>query len=361
MYFYVDESGQTGFNLFDAKQPKLYYGVLSSALDLDWVAEPILEKLRAFLGVDRIHASKLSNEPLVKIAPVLRFLASQAGITFDFYIVNKPDFAIIQFFDHIFDPEINPAMTYSGYRTPLRYDLLARVAHLFDDAMAKDAWEARITTDSKESEIKLIDVCSKVIKNLNRMPDPRTKELVTSVMNWVIENPLEIGYNIASKEDRLQISPNLIGFQFALHGIANRLETSKTKATSLVVDRQSQFNGAQEWIHDLYRRQDHVHSLGELGMPKVDFRTFPKIPIKCTPGNESAGLELVDVYLWIVKRITEKRYIAPELVQIFKDQSTKGSFDEMSLNIIAIRWKKYLDHDLPNLEKIFMENLEKGK
>jgi hypothetical protein len=35
MYFYVDESGQTGLNLFDENQPYLYYGVLSSKTNLE--------------------------------------------------------------------------------------------------------------------------------------------------------------------------------------------------------------------------------------------------------------------------------------------------------------------------------------
>lgn len=40
MFFYVDESGHTGANLFDEAQPTLFYGVLSSAVHLDYVAEP---------------------------------------------------------------------------------------------------------------------------------------------------------------------------------------------------------------------------------------------------------------------------------------------------------------------------------
>ncbi len=39
MHFYVDETGQTGRNLFDKTQPILSYGVLSSEADLDKVAE----------------------------------------------------------------------------------------------------------------------------------------------------------------------------------------------------------------------------------------------------------------------------------------------------------------------------------
>ncbi len=35
MHFYVDETGQTGRNLFDKIQPVLSYGVLSSDVNLD--------------------------------------------------------------------------------------------------------------------------------------------------------------------------------------------------------------------------------------------------------------------------------------------------------------------------------------
>jgi hypothetical protein len=32
MFFYVDESGHTGSNLFDPAQPQLYYGVLQATI-----------------------------------------------------------------------------------------------------------------------------------------------------------------------------------------------------------------------------------------------------------------------------------------------------------------------------------------
>ncbi len=59
MHFYVDETGQTGRNLFDKTQPILSYGVLSSEADLDKVAEADLAALRKTLGVERLHAAEL--------------------------------------------------------------------------------------------------------------------------------------------------------------------------------------------------------------------------------------------------------------------------------------------------------------
>lgn len=319
MYFYVDESGHTGLNIFDSDQPRLYYGVLSSRYDLDKVAEPILIHLRKILDVERLHASELRDEKLIKIIPVIRQLAFDYDIAFDFYTVDKPDYAIIQFFDQTFDQGINPALSWSSYWTPLRYVLLLKLAHLFDRDMAKEAWKARITTNDRIAQKHLINVCKKVLSNVQKLPDARSRELIGDGMRWVISNSSKINYNINSKKDSLQISPNLIGFQSVLQGIASRLKSSNAEAKALIVDQQSQFNNAQRFIYDFYKNQKGVYPLGALGMPVMDLRAMPEIPMACVSGTESAGLELVDLYLWILKRLSENKFVSPQLEQLLND------------------------------------------
>lgn len=58
MYFYIDESGQTGLNLFDESQPFLYYGILRSKLNLDVLAEKSLKPLWTY--PDTLHAEEPS-------------------------------------------------------------------------------------------------------------------------------------------------------------------------------------------------------------------------------------------------------------------------------------------------------------
>lgn len=361
MYFYVDESGHTGLNIFDINQPRLYYGVLSSKYDLDKVAEPILISLRNILGVERLHASELGNRQLNKIVPIIRQLAFDYKIAFDFYTVDKPDYAIIQFFDQTFDQGINPALTWTSYWTPLRYVLLLKLAYLFDRNMAEEAWKARISTNDQIAQKHLINVCKKVLGNIQRLPDARSRELIGDGMKWVISNPSEIQYNINSKKDSLQISPNLIGFQSVLHGIASRLKNDKTEAKALIVDQQSQFNNAQRFIHEFYKNQKRVYPLGVLGMPVMDLRKMPEIPMACVSGTESAGLELVDLYLWILKRVSENKFVTPQLEQLLNDQYPRSLFDDISLKSIANRWSYYFDNELPQLEEMSAESLAKGK
>ena len=114
MFFYVDESGHTGSELFDSTQPVLYYGVVSSDVNLDLLAEARLTPLRKRLGVDRLHAAQLGVGRLATIADELVAIQKAFTLRFDLYRVNKPDHAVICFYDQVFDQAMNPAGSSGG-------------------------------------------------------------------------------------------------------------------------------------------------------------------------------------------------------------------------------------------------------
>ncbi len=118
MYCYVDESGNTGANLFDPAQPVLYYGLITSKTNLDVTAEPLLRAARAKLGVRRLSDVALS----------LGRFALKRDVRFSLYKIVKPDHAIITFFDQVFDAGLNDAVPWHHYWTPLRYVLVFKVA-----------------------------------------------------------------------------------------------------------------------------------------------------------------------------------------------------------------------------------------
>src|SRR6266699_6554395 len=126
MFFYVDESGHTGTNLFDREQPMLYYGVLSSRSSLDALAIGEMKSARRRLGVDRLHASQLGLSGLAKISSDLIAVEKRFRPQFDIYRVVKWDHAVITFFDQVFDQAMNPALTWTAYWTPLRFILLLK-------------------------------------------------------------------------------------------------------------------------------------------------------------------------------------------------------------------------------------------
>jgi hypothetical protein len=148
MFFFVDESGHTGTNLFDEYQPLLYYGVLSAKTNLDLLVAPYVKAARKKVGhVERLHAAELGLSGLVAIADDLVKIQRKYQPRFDIYRVAKPDHALSCFFDQVFDQGMNPAVTWTGYWTPMRYVLLLKIAYLFDEETLKLAWAARIETN----------------------------------------------------------------------------------------------------------------------------------------------------------------------------------------------------------------------
>jgi Protein of unknown function (DUF3800) len=357
VYFYIDESGHTGPNLFDPSQPILYYGVLSSKVNVDILAAQCVKQLRSRCKKSRLHATELGNSGLVSIAEDLVRLQKKLDFRFDLYMVNKPDFSIISFFDQVFDSGVNPAVTWSGYWTPMRYVLLLRLATLFDQETALKAWEARIELTDTKSEAGLILVCRILRSRINKLADARSRQLISDVLEWAEQHPRQIHFNAKTKKDRRSVMPNIIGFQTVMMGIAGRLLRTKRRAVRMIVDQQSQFNRSQKTLADFYTSVRLLDFANGPGLPEVSFRGFPTVPIEFTSGNVSAGLELVDIYIWIFKRHLEGRDLSAELYALIEPQLLRGRTDEISLAALEKRWGSWFE----NLPEMTEEQLVKGK
>lgn len=340
MYFYVDESGNTGLNLFDSTQPDLLYGMLSSKVNLDVLAEPYMRVLRRRLGVERLHAKELGIGAISSIAPALLEIVNKYDVRFSLYKLVKIDYAVIQFFDQVFDQGLNPAVGWTTYWTPMRYVMLLKLASLFDDELARLAWAARTEKQGSKSESQLREVCTTLLGRVDALPDRRSRELMTDALNWAIANTSEIEYNANRKDMQLAISPNLIGFQFVLFGVVSRLKSAKSKLQCLCVDQQQQFNGAQSELAEFYAKATgQVFSLGP-GLPELDLRGMPTQAPSFTSSGSSAGLELVDLILWMFKRIKDCAK-DPSISELMRKLMRRGQYDELSLEKIEQRWEPF--------------------
>lgn len=364
MFFYIDEGGNTGLNLFDPDQPTLCYGVLSSPADLDASAAKKMEKMRAALGVARIHAKDLGNEKLPLIAPAVLNLLRKLSIRFDFYKVRKPDLAVTQFFDQVFDSGMNLAVRWADYWTPMRYGLLLRLAELFDEDLAKAAWQARIEGDDAKAAQQLRSVCVELISRCDAIPEEGIRERVRDALTWAAKNPDEISYNASTnhlpkkqkKTAAHQISPNIIGFQFVMQGVARRLLEAKAEASRIVVDQQAEFNDAQQVLSEFYAKAAGLELANGPGLPKLEFDGMPNTPVEFMSSEKSAGLELVDVMLWIHRRLDEDKPVAAALMPLVAFNMPKGQTDELSLMGLYRRWGPELS-SVPEAKDVSPERL----
>ncbi|WP_272007770.1 DUF3800 domain-containing protein [Roseovarius sp. ZX-A-9] len=338
MYSYIDESGHTGSNLFDPNQPTLYYGILSSKTNLDVTAEPLLKKLRSKLDVERLHATELGVARLSEVAPHIKKFCASRDIRFSMVRVQKPDHAIMSFFDQVFDAGINKAVSWSHYWTPLRFVSLHKVAYLFDEGLAKMAWKARQERNPAKCAAQLKELCALLLRRVGRLPDERSRDIISGALHWASENPFEIDYGVSNKDSALQISPNLIGFQSVMFMLATMSDKQSRKIRSIVVDRQTEFNRAQGELADIYvRMRGNDLAIGP-GMPSFDMSKMPEVPPTFTAGDESAGLELVDGVLWVAKRRIEEKPLSAELNEMLRVLGKRGLANEVSLQANMDRW-----------------------
>lgn len=348
MFYFVDESGNTGLELFDPNQPTLYYGVICAQANLDVIAQPLLKELRRELNVDRIHANELGVARLSGVAERLIRFSKKNDVRFSMLKVSKPDHAIICFFDQILDSGMNDAVPWVHYFTPLRYILLFKMAYLFDEPMAKRAWAARKERNPARCAKMVVELCNDLLQRVGRLPDQRSRELISGALEWAAAHPHEISYGVGNYDAALQISPNLIGFQQVLQVIATQSAARKKRVHRITVDRQTEFNKSQGELAEWYRRlRGHKTDMGP-GMPKFDYSNIPEVPPTFMPGDASAGLELVDVTLWIAKRLEEEKPVSRELNELFWTQAKRGIRDEVSLAGLDKRWRHLVDLPEPD-------------
>lgn len=332
MYHYVDESGHSGSKLFrDIKnQPNLYYGVLTAPGDLDKLITEEVIAMRKVVDTERLHANQLGNGRLVLLADRLMTIQNRLGLVFDFYVVKKRAHAEFCFFDQVFDSGMNEAVPYHAYWTPYRYMLLLEVHLLFNAASAERAWNIRIDTDEKRAAKDLSLLCRDLLKGIGRIRSAEARRIIRKALTWAAQNPGEISYNARDDKQIKQISPNIIGFQFVMHGIARRVLEEGKKSEAIIVDRQQEFNKAQQTLAEFFASAAGIEFENPIGMPVISFNGMPDVALDFRPGDTCVGLELVDIYLWIFKRKFEGKSLADELEPLFEAQVGRGSYDEIS-------------------------------
>ena len=89
MHAYIDESGNTGFNLFDPDQPYFQNAAMSSHVDFDEVFQGRVQRMADRLGVEYLHGFELGVDGVEKIAGDIAELLEFSQVSFYFAAVNR--------------------------------------------------------------------------------------------------------------------------------------------------------------------------------------------------------------------------------------------------------------------------------
>ena len=370
MFFHIDESGNTGMNLFDKNQPRLSYGVLSSRLNIDALGKSMHRKMTRRLGVSVLHANEMGVGGIVQIADQLYALQKKFRFSFDYYYIDKQTFALVLLFDAVFDAGLNRAVKWDLYSTPMRFPAIHLLAQLVDEELLREAWVLCIEKKSEANPKRIIDLLGELkARTMNSEFHARAKELLSDAFEFGIRNPLALDFGITDKK---LVSPNAVGFQFVVRAIARRSRKRKWKGrTSIKIDRQQQFNKAQiETHYNLARIAEGLEKAGAAGREAYSFHPrfcdldakhvrMKDLPIE-TPVVESSkhsiGLQIVDLYLWITNRMTKGDPLPPDLLTVARLFLRNAVSDSISLEGMARRWQEF-EKGLPPFEDLTNEQL----
>ena len=374
MFFHIDEAGNTGNNLFDLDQPRLSYGVLSSVTNVDALCTRTHRQIQKETGDAQIHANQLGLKGLAQVAPHLIDIQRKMQFDFDYYFIEKMDYALVLFFDAVFDAGLNEAVKWDVYWTPMRYMIIHKLAALFDESLLRESW--RLCTESRieKHESGIIQLLSEIKKRAEQSRlDARSIEIIVDALDFGIAKPLALDFGFP---DQKMVSPNAVGFQFVVSSIARRVrKKGRKKAHSILIDRQHQFNKAQIGTHyNLGRIAKGIKSAPQrernfyINHPlfvtfeeaDITHQGLPERELTISKSADSIGLQVVDVYLWLANKLISGAELPDELGYLWSLFARRSSIDGISLDGMAQRFMAF-ERLLPSLESISDEQKQAAK
>lgn len=369
MFFYVDESGNTGNNLFDKQQPVLSYGVLSSRWDVDEHATAERDAILRTIAAPALHANQLNHGQLRDISDALVGLHSQYEFHFDYYFIDKPSFAVVTFFNAVFDAGLNDAMKWDWYWTPLRFPLIYLLDSLLDEDLMRESWQLCLVGRDKVpgESARIVSLLEAVLSRVEAADiDARMQEILSDALRFGIKHPRTMDFGIYSPT---ALSPNTICFQFVLTAIALRQRIHRERALRITVDRQTQFNPAQLLTYEIQSkiaaslRGDNEGRSRYLAHPFLEgaredtaalVSHFPEEKVTIAQSNQSFGLQLTDTYLWLMNRLMQGRDIPESLAEMLDSVMNQDMIDGISIDGMMRRWDAF-EQQLPAFAAVTSE------
>lgn len=373
MYFHIDESGNTGNDLFNQHQPRLSYGLLSSRTNVEVLGTSLHRRMLKIISADELHAKDMGANGIKKIAKLLEEMQNKIDFRFDYYFIDKAAYALVFLFDAVFDAGINPAVMWASYWTPMRFVIIHKLGYLMDEDLLRKSWSLCIDRRIQLRSLEISDLLREIRNRALSMDwDSRSKEVLADALSYGIANPLSLDFGY---KDRKMVSPNAVGFQFVVSAMASRLRSKDLNdASSIIVDMQAEFNGAQIETHRIQRVMKEALKNGsdreknlllyhplyqQLDRDEVLGRGIPKRAIHVADSSTSIGLQVVDVYLWLANRMLNGE-LPNELHGLAKKILRRSNIDGISMAGMRNRFEKFISK-IPEFNSISEEQIEKTK
>jgi len=326
---YIDESGNTGIELFDKKQPFFWTGtiIVKQSAQLPFELVVLAKKF----GKTELHGNELGLGRINEISNQLIEVIESLNARFMFTRVEKSHISSMRLADALLDNVNNPAITALHYNVPfLKKTLAYYIDFMMDENDKIIFWKIHLSGNASEFRHFLTKFRNK-ISSYFPPSNQRGKQLLLDAIDWGIKNPETLLTERVTKPDgyndfrSLQYeSPNLVSISTLLHGLNYIAEEYKMKATKIVHDEQSEFGDYIKHSFSLLKRMKIVQN-NQFFFPNVVESTTFLSELEIESSTTSPFLQIIDVALWmLIQRYDKKKEIFDDAGKLMETIINRG-------------------------------------
>ncbi len=288
---FIDDSGNTGLNIFDIKQPIYYSLGIITPKNFEICDE--CATARKALQVAELHGNELGLQKINDIADHLIAAIQKHNLLFLCAEIDKLYFGGMKFFDVVFDNGTNPGVgPCHCWIKPLKYLLMIRFIELINEKELKCFWHTYETNDIEAFKNLMRKMRARVV---DYKTDARTKMLINDAFQGAENEPKGVLGFGQVKED----SPNVTGLGMFIHELHKILDGKRAIINEVIYDAQDEFGRS---FKELYRILHQVKLIWTLR--EHDAKTTgvfnPQFSIRDSKSCDA--LQLTDVFLFVHKK-----------------------------------------------------------
>lgn len=298
LFAYVDETGNTGHNLFDEAQPDFYTAALVTRGDFDLAFAELTRAIADKLSVKSLHGKQLGVKRIDSVAPDILRLLSIAKAQFFVSRVEKLYLLATKVFDTFFDSGENAAVAWHHYNIrPNKLMLAFKLATCIDIETAQRFWGCILEANEKKAVSMIPDICVSLRNNLTDLRDEAARRILTDGLAWAEKHPECIQLHTDRRSARQGHFPNMVAFANLLEGLEDLSKRFRRPVSRITHDRQSEFEKTLAAWHELYSNasSEQISWAGETySLQRVVGSTF-----EVKEDEASPGIQVTDVILWL--------------------------------------------------------------
>lgn len=334
MWAYLDETGNTGVNVFDDEQPYFITGWVASKLNLDVLMADNFKRKAETFGLGYLHANAINPDQRANYFSFLAANAKRYDVRFGICRIEKSYLVACKLVDVLFDSVENLGVPYHWYfNRTLRLSLVFSLVQIVPIELYKEFWKCLFIKNDNDRSQAFLAVVEDLSQLSNEVKDPRFREVFNSALDWARSHPESISLHL-SKKGSFGHAPNIAAFLPCMQMLDCVSKAWGRKSISINHDRTNQFGGMLSNLHKQIESGD-LAKIPMLPVDKSELNFVKGSKFAILNSQESAGIQMIDAVLWMLGKAGPEMDVPDGSQPLFNYLLNRGSMNDLSFATVS--------------------------